>query len=70
MTEYDPLSYLYDLEYGHDYDLPFWLSLAERESGPLIEWGAGTGRLAVPLAAAGHDVTAAELSEKMVESGK
>jgi SAM-dependent methyltransferase len=70
VTEYDPLSDLYDLEYGHDYDLPFWLSLAERESGPLIEWGAGTGRLAVPLAAAGHDVTAAELSEKMVERGK
>lgn len=70
MTEYDPLSDLYDLEYTHDYDLPFWLSLAERESGPLIEWGAGTGRLAFPLAAAGHDVTAVELSEKMVERGK
>ena len=70
MTEYDPLSDLYDLEYSHDYDLPFWLSLAARESGPLLEWGAGTGRLAVPLAAAGHDVTAVELSEKMVERGK
>ncbi|HEX2739006.1 MAG TPA: class I SAM-dependent methyltransferase [Rubrobacter sp.] len=70
MTEYDPLSDLYDLEYTHDYDLPFWLSLAERESGPLIEWGAGTGRLAVPLAAAGNDVTAVELSGRMVERGK
>lgn len=70
MTEYDPLSDLYDLEYTHDYDLPFWLSLAERETGPVIEWGAGTGRLAVPLAAAGYAVTAVELSEKMVERGK
>ena len=70
MTEYDPLSDLYDLEYTHDYDLSFWLSLAERESGPLIEWGAGTGRLAIPLATAGHDVTAVELSGKMVERGK
>ena len=60
MPEYDHLSDLYDLEYTHDYDLPFWLSLAEREAGPVIEWGAGTGRLAVPLAAAGHDVTAVE----------
>ncbi|MBA2781426.1 MAG: class I SAM-dependent methyltransferase, partial [Rubrobacteraceae bacterium] len=62
MPEYDPLSDLYDLEYIHDYDLPFWLSLADSETGPVIEWGAGTGRLAAPLAAAGHDVTAVELS--------
>lgn len=69
-AEYDPLADLYDLEYDHDYDLPFWLSLAGREGGPIVEWGAGTGRLAVPLAAAGFDVTAVELSERMVERGR
>jgi SAM-dependent methyltransferase len=70
MPEYDPLSDLYDLEYTHDYDLPFWLSLVGREAGPVIEWGAGTGRIAIPLAAAGHDVTAVELSGPMVERGE
>lgn len=70
MAEYDVLSDLYDLEYGHDYDLPFWLALGEREDGPLVEWGAGTGRLAVPLACAGHEVTAVEVSERMVEAGR
>ena len=70
MPEYDPLSDLYDLEYTHDYDLLFWLSLAEREAGPVVEWGAGTGRIAAPLAAADHDVTAVELSAKMVKRGK
>ena len=70
MPEYDLLSDLYDLEYSHDYDLPFWLSLAEREAGPVIEWGAGTGRIATPLAAAGHDVTAVELSRQMIERGR
>ena len=70
MPAYDPLSDLYDLEYTHDYDLPFWLTLAEREVGPVIEWGAGTGRIAAPLAAAGHDVTAVEISGHMVERGK
>ena len=70
MPEYDPLADLYDLEYAHDYDLPFWLALAGREAGPVVEWGAGTGRLAAPLAAAGHDVTAVELSTEMVERGK
>ena len=69
-AEYDPLADLYDLEYVHDYDLPFWLSLAEREGGPIIEWGAGTGRLAAPLANSGFDVTAVELSENMVDKGR
>ena len=69
MAEYDPLADLYDLEYGHDYDVPFWLALAERENGRVVEWGAGTGRIAVPLAAAGHEVTAVELSGAMVERG-
>jgi SAM-dependent methyltransferase len=70
VPEYDPLADLYDLEYAHDYDPPFWLALAEREAGPVVEWGAGTGRLAVPLAAAGHDVTAVELSGEMVDRGE
>jgi SAM-dependent methyltransferase len=70
LPEYDPLADLYDLEYAHDYDLPFWLALAEREGGSIVEWGAGTGRLAIPLAAAGHDVAAVEVSEAMVERGR
>jgi SAM-dependent methyltransferase len=70
VPEYDSLADLYDIEYAHDYDLPFWLSLADRETGPVIEWGAGTARLAVPFSAAGHDVTAVELSGQMVERGR
>ncbi|CAN5752058.1 class I SAM-dependent methyltransferase [soil metagenome] len=69
MPEYDPLADLYDLEYVHDYDVPFWIALAQREGDPVIEWGAGTGRIADPLAKAGLDVTAVEHSEKMVERG-
>ncbi len=70
MPEYDSLADLYDLEYDHDYDLPFWLALAEREDGPVVEWGAGTGRLSAPLAGVGSDVTAVEVSENMVEKGR
>jgi SAM-dependent methyltransferase len=69
VPEYDKLADLYDLEYSHDYDLPFWLALAGREAGPVVEWGAGTGRIATRLAAAGHEVTAVELSGEMVERG-
>ena len=38
--------------------------------GPIVEWGAGTGRIAAPLAAAGHDVTAVEVSEEMAREGR
>lgn len=70
MVEYDPVSDLYDVEYDHDHDLPFWAALAERENGPVVEWGAGTGRLAVPLSKLGHEVTAVEASEGMIEKGR
>ena len=70
MPEYDLLADLYDLEYVHNYDVPFWLALAQREGGPVVEWGAGTGRVAIPLSKAGFDVTAIEISEKMVERGR
>ncbi len=70
MPEYDTLADLYDLEYAHDYDVPFWLALAEREGEPVVEWGAGTGRIAVSLARAGSDVSAVELSENMIEVGR
>jgi SAM-dependent methyltransferase len=70
LPEYDSLADLYDHEYAHDYDVPFWLALAEREGGPVVEWGAGTGRIATPLARASSDVTAVELSENMIEVGR
>ena len=70
MPEYDPLADLYDLEYVHDHDVPFWFSLVQREGNPVVEWGAGTGRTAIPFAESGFDVTAVEVSEKMVERGK
>ena len=34
-------------------DVPFWRELAEREAGPVLELGCGTGRLVVPLGRAG-----------------
>src|SRR6266550_2272876 len=52
---------LYDLDLADDPgDLDLYLALAGRTGGPILELGAGTGRLAVPLAAAGHRVTAVE----------
>jgi SAM-dependent methyltransferase len=39
-------------------DLPLWHELAAAADGPILDLGAGTGRVALELAGAGHDVTA------------
>jgi SAM-dependent methyltransferase len=35
-------------------DLPFWLKLAARQNGPILELGCGTGRVLITLARAGY----------------
>ena len=61
------LARLYDLDLSEDPgDLDLYLALAERTGGPILELAAGTGRLAVPLAAAGHQVTGVDLDPAML----
>ncbi len=49
----------HDAECGHyREDLALWLSLADACGGPVLDVGAGTGRVALELAAHGHEVTA------------
>ena len=46
---------------GYTADLALWHELAEAEAGPVLDVGAGAGRVALDLARAGHDVTALDL---------
>jgi SAM-dependent methyltransferase len=65
------LARLYDLDLQDDPgDLDLYLALAERADGPVLELGAGTGRLAVPLALAGHPVTAVDLDPAMLDRAR
>jgi SAM-dependent methyltransferase len=49
----------HDLECGsYVEDLPLWRSLADEHGGPVLDVGAGTGRVALHLAGHGHAVTA------------
>jgi SAM-dependent methyltransferase len=49
----------HDVECGrYTADLPLWRELAGASGGPVLDVGAGTGRVALDLARAGHRVTA------------
>ncbi len=47
--------------WGYDADLPLWRALAAEFGGPVVDLGAGTGRVAIDLADAGFDVIAVDL---------
>src|SRR5512141_2072188 len=61
------LARLYDLDLTEDPgDLDLYLALAARTGGPILELAVGSGRLAVPLAAAGFAVTGVDLDPAML----
>ncbi len=63
----DALARLYDLDLAADPgDIDLYLAMAGRAGGPVVELCAGTGRIAVPLAAAGFQVTGVDLDPAML----
>jgi ubiquinone/menaquinone biosynthesis C-methylase UbiE len=61
------LARLYDLDLVEDPgDIDLYLALASRTGGPILELAAGTGRVTVPLAEAGHRVTAVDIDPAML----
>ncbi len=67
MDIYADFSEFYDVYVG-DWleDLPFYLEYARRSSGPILEVGAGSGRLTIPFARKGVAVTAVDISASML----
>jgi SAM-dependent methyltransferase len=49
-------------------DLPLWRELAGEADGPILDLGCGTGRVALDLAAGGHDVTALDSEPELVRT--
>jgi SAM-dependent methyltransferase len=65
------LARYYDLDLTDDPgDLDLYLALAARTGGPVLELCAGTGRLSVPLAAAGYEVEALDRDPAMLERAR
>jgi SAM-dependent methyltransferase len=52
---------------GYGADLPLWRRLALEADGPVLDLGAGTGRVALDLAEAGHAVTALDANPALLD---
>lgn len=69
--DYSPLAQFYDLHYRHyTDDLEFYTRLGEDYGGPVLELGAGTGRVSRAIARKGLEVVALEPSAAMRKLGK
>jgi SAM-dependent methyltransferase len=53
---------------GYDADLTLWRDLAREAGGPVLDVGAGTGRVALRLAGEGLDVTALDRDGQLLEA--
>lgn len=51
---------------AYDLDLALWRELAEQADGPVLDIGAGTGRVAIDLARHGYDVTAIDSDPELI----
>jgi SAM-dependent methyltransferase len=68
---YAAIAALYDLEHaGFADDLDLYRGLARVVGDPILELGCGTGRLLVPLAAAGHRLTGLDRSAPMLDRAR
>ena len=57
----------HDVECGrYDADFALWRELAAAFGGPILDVGAGTGRISLDLARHGHDVVALDLEEDLL----
>ena len=64
---YDPWADVYDSVYSYVRDdIPFYVEEALASGGPVLELGCGTGRVTIPIAAAGVDITGVDSSPAML----
>ncbi len=67
MTDYDLIAPFYDIEHAHfNEDVSLYTNFAELCGGPLLELACGSGRLLVPLACEGYEVTGVDSSRSML----
>lgn len=67
LEEYtDPIEY--DCEYGDpEPEFSFYSKFAKKSGNPILEIACGTGRIAIPLASQGFQITGIDISKAMIE---
>jgi len=66
VTETELSDELYDGAYASREDLEFYLSCADRYGDPILELGCGTGRILLPIAELGYEITGLDLRENRI----
>ena len=64
--DYNRVAEIYDVYVASEYDRAFFLGEVSGVEGPVLEIGAGTGRLSVPLLQAGAQLTCLDISTGML----
>jgi SAM-dependent methyltransferase len=64
----DPVNY--DVEDASDTGVAFYTALAQETSGPVLEIACGTGRVSIPIARLGFDVTGLDIVPGMLEQAR
>jgi SAM-dependent methyltransferase len=68
---YASIADIYDFSYSEfTEDIDFYDNLAQSVDGPVLELGAGSGRVAIPLARRGYDVVGIDTSVSMLERAR
>ena len=65
------LARYYDMDVSEETDdIAMYLALAAASDGPVLELASGSGRIAVPLAEAGHPVVGVDLDSAMLDRAR
>src|SRR5436853_7487098 len=68
MDTYDLIAPFYDVEHAHfNEDMDLYRNFAELCGGRILELGCGSGRVLVPLAQEGYEITGGDTSARMLE---
>lgn len=70
MNEFAEIAETYDWTERSTDDIPFFVDLTRQARGSILELGAGTGRITIPVAAVGNPVTALDISEAMLSRAR
>ena len=61
----------YDIQHKNfKSDIPFYLDQSRKYDDPILELACGTGRLTIPIAKEGYNITGLDVSEGMLEKAK